>query len=91
MSDMGDDFNAWKKAKQEKRASNREDSAAILTRAGVLFESKNIGAHLIVTAGAKIVDFWPGTGLWIVRGANNKRRGVHKLIEYVEQQRGAKA
>ena len=45
--------------------------------------------HLIVLAGAKEVDFWPGTGLWIVRGTKDKRRGVRKLIEYVERQRGA--
>lgn len=88
MSDMSDDFNALKKMKQEKRASNREDSAAILSRAGVVFESKNLGAHLIVLAGAKVVDFWPGTGLWIVRGDKQQRRGVRKLVEYVEKQRG---
>ena len=87
MSDMGDDFNALKKMKQEKRASNREDSATILSRAGVIFESKNIGAHLIVFAGKKTVDFWPGTGLWIPRGDKLRRRGVRELIKYVEQQR----
>lgn len=88
MGDMGDDFNTWKKHKQEKRANNRDDSAAILSRAGIVFESKNIGAHLIVQAGAKTVDFWPGTGLWIVRGDPQKRRGVRQLVQYVEKQRG---
>lgn len=88
MSDMGDDFNALKKMKQEKRASNREDSAAILSRAGVVFESKNLGAHLIVQAGATVVDFWPGTGLWIPRGAHAQGRGVRKLVEFIERQRG---
>lgn len=84
MGDVGDDFNALKKMRQEKRASNREDSAAILSRAGIVFESKNLDAHLVVQAGAKTVDFWPGTGLWIVRGTKEKRRGVRKLVEYVE-------
>ena len=87
MSDMGDDFTALRKIKQEKRASNRDASAAILSRSGVVFESKNLGAHLIVQAGATVVDFWPGTGLWIVRGEKKQRRGVRKLVEYVEQQR----
>ena len=91
MSDMGDDFNALRKERQEKRADNRDQSAAVLTRAGVLFESKNLGTHLIVEAGARTVDFWPGTGLWIVRGVPDKRRGVRKLIEYVEQQRAARS
>lgn len=90
MGDMGDDFNALKKMKQEKRADNRENSAAILSRAGIVFESKNIGAHLIVLAGPRTVDFWPGTGLWIVRGYKTQGRGVRKLVEYVEKQRSAK-
>lgn len=88
MGDVGDDFNALKKMRQAKRANNRDDSAAILSRAGVCFESKNLGAHLIVLAGAKEVDFWPGTGLWIVRGESARKRGVRKLVEYVNQQRG---
>lgn len=87
MSDMGDDFRALAKFKQEKRADNRDQSAAILQRAGILFESKNLGAHLVVMAGAKTVDFWPGTGLWIVRGTNERKRGVRKLVEFVERTR----
>jgi len=87
MGDMGDTFNSLKKMRQEKRADNRETSAAILSRAGIVFESKNLDAHLIVLAGAKTVDFWPGTGLWIVRGEKVKQRGVRKLVAYVERQR----
>jgi hypothetical protein len=91
MSDMGDDFNALRKMKQEKRADNREASAAILSRAGIVFESKNNDAHLIVLAGAMVVDFWPGTGKWIVRGGSSMpHRGVRKLVEYVEKQRTVK-
>ncbi len=89
MGDTGDDFNAWKTAKQEKRASNRDDSASILSHAGVVFESKNLGAHLIVLAGRETVDFWPGTGLWIVRGSSIKRRGVRRLVDYVTEKRAA--
>lgn len=77
---MGEMFNALKKARQEKRASNRESSAATLLAAGIEFESKNLGAHLIVGN----IDFWPGTGLWIVRGSNQKRRGVLKLIKHIK-------
>lgn len=86
-SEMKGAFLSWEKHKQEKRASNREQSAAILTRSGVIFESKNGGAHLIVLAGSKGIDFWPGTGLWIVRGEKNRRRGVRKLLEFVELSR----
>jgi hypothetical protein len=89
MSDMGDYFTALRKIKQEKRESNRDASATILSRAGVVFESKNLGAHLIVQAGATVVDFWPGTGLWIPRSHHKQGRGVRKLVEFVERQRAA--
>ena len=76
-SDMGEMFNAWRKIRQEKRAQNRGSSADLLRAAGIPFESKNGGAHLIV---AGRYDFWPGTGLWMARGERTKRRGVRKLI-----------
>lgn len=87
MSEMAEYFNALRQFKQAKRADNREQSAAILQRSGVIFTSNNAGAHLVVLAGSKTVDFWPGTGLWIVRGQETyRRRGVRKLVAYVEQQ-----
>lgn len=52
-----------------------------LEAAGIQFESKNGGAHLVVSAAGLVVDFWPGTGLWVVRGTNERRRGVRHLIK----------
>lgn len=84
---MGDVFNAMKKAKQEKRAQNRETSPEILRRAGVAFAEFNMGAHLVVKHGdgAITVDFWPGTGKWIVRGGR-KGRGVFNLLRLLRVQ-----
>lgn len=92
MSELGEAFEGWRAMKQAKRASNREQSAALLRRAGVIFDTKNDGAHLVVTAGPLTVDFWPGTGLWIVRGLKiqRRRRGVRKLIDFVEAARAGK-
>lgn len=73
-------FEIMHEASKVKRASNRVNSAHLLTAAGISFESRNNGAHLIV---AKRYDFWPGTGLWMVRGEKTKQRGVSKLIERV--------
>lgn len=64
----------------ELRPCPREDSARLLREAGIPFESRNAGAHLIV---AGRYDFWPGTGLWMCRGDHSKRRGVRKLIQRV--------
>lgn len=42
---------AMQEASQQRRASNRDNSAALLRANGVQFESKNGGAHLIVRDG----------------------------------------
>lgn len=79
---------AWKKRGQDKRASNREDSARLLTEAGIAFESKNGGAHLIVNGGHHgTFNFWPGTGLWMRNGAKSATRrnyGVRNLIHVLK-------
>jgi hypothetical protein len=68
-----------KKRSQEKRASNRESGARILTEAGIPYESKNGGAHLVV---GERYDYWPGTGLWIHRETRHKGRGIRGLIAH---------
>jgi len=79
--DLGATFRAMAEHSKQKRAGNRENSAAMLTAAGVVFESKNEGAHLVVHHHTGMIDFWPGTGLWIVRGVKYKGRGVRKLLQ----------
>ena len=81
MSEMGEMWRDLKKLRQEKRADNRENSAGWLTREGIPFESRSDGAHLIVTPPhGPLIDFWPGTGKWIVRGAKKHHRGVASLV-----------
>ena len=87
MSDMADDFNAMRQESQERRARNREESAKILTDAGVQFLSRNGGAHLIVEHEGKIVHFWPGTGKWkVLRGPGYTQdgRGVFTLLNWLK-------
>jgi hypothetical protein len=77
---MGDFWRDVKSARQQKRADNRASSAELLKAAGIDFEEKNGGAHLIVKAVGRVVDFWPGTGRWIVRGSSRAHYGVKRLI-----------
>ena len=83
MSEVVEAFSAIDALSQQKRADNRAASLNLLTQAGVQFTSNNLGAHLVVFAGSFVVDFWPGTGLWIVRGAAARRRGVFGLLDFV--------
>jgi hypothetical protein len=83
-SDTAETYRVMREASQAKRASNRNFSADLLRKAGVEFESKNRGAHLIVRHRDMIVDFWPGTGKWIPRGGGIPKRGVHGLLKYLK-------
>lgn len=89
MSEMVEIMRSMKKDSQERRANNRASSTDLLRADGVEFEERNAGAHLIVPAGRDIVDFWPGTGLWIVRGSPVQHRGVHHLLRYIKKHRPA--
>lgn len=82
-SELGELFNAHKAARKQKRADNREKGADRLTRLGVEYEAKNMGAHLIVRHDGKVIDYWPGTGKWEVRGSNCGNRGIRKMLRYL--------
>lgn len=70
--------------RQDKRTANRRSSDRVLRDAGISFEEKNGGSHLIVRQGDHVIDFWPGTGLWINRSTpRDRRRGVFTLIDFL--------
>lgn len=82
MSDTAELFSGWPEASQAKRAANRAKSAQMLTDAGIKFQAKNGGAHLVVSASdGGLIDFWPGTGKWVVRASKLEQRGVSHLIK----------
>lgn len=88
MGDMADDFRAMREHGQIRRAANRQSSKQVLEAAGVAFEVRNNGAHLIIKHDDKTVDFWPGTGKWINRVAPPGRAapkgfGVFKLLKHL--------
>lgn len=77
-------FDALKQISKERRANNRESSAKVLTEHGVKFDSRNDGAHLIVSHNGKSVNFWPGTGKWISRHSSLVfGRGVFSLLKFL--------
>jgi hypothetical protein len=65
---------------QEKRADNRKNSRAILDNKNCDYQLMNDGAHLIVKTNSGLVDFWPGTGRWIIRNTGRRGFGVQNLI-----------
>lgn len=81
--DAGNLWDGLKARSQVKRSQNRISSAELLRAANIPFESNNMGAHLVVTAGSFVVDFWPGTGKWIAReNSATHMRGVRSLVSW---------
>ena len=83
--DVGDSFAGWREESQRRRARNRDGSASMLKAAGVSFTAKNNGAHLIVEVDDRTIDFWPGTGLWIDRATQERKRGVRPLLAHLRR------
>ena len=72
-------------ARQAKRGENRERSTRILSSRGVLFDSRNGGAHLIIQAPGLRVDFWPGTGKYMSSlPSKTEGRGVFRLLKSLQ-------
>ncbi|MFK2876938.1 hypothetical protein [Rhodanobacter hydrolyticus] len=88
MSDMGEMYADWRAMKREKKASNLASSTDLLRERGVDFEQKNDGVHLIVRGVGNVVDFWPSTGKFIVRGGRTGR-GVFNLLRIVQPKASA--
>jgi len=78
------DTEDWREHKHDratKRHSNLIASTQIIKEAGITFEAKDYGQHLIIRNPFRI-DFWPTTGLW--KTSQSKGRGVRALIKFIE-------
>ena len=81
----GDDWREYKELKRVERSDRRSSAPDQLAAAGIGFESKNMGAHLVVANGEFKVDFWPGTTLWKCRKWKTSRYGLGRLIEHIRK------
>jgi len=84
-----DDWKAYKKIGQDKRAKNREWSTNHLKEKGFKLREHNCGAHIVVLSGnlapIALADFWPGTGKYKLRGSSTYKRGVKNLVKDLEK------
>jgi len=78
---IGEFFAEQRVESQERRKRYRSYGSSRLEALGVQFTTRNDGAHLIITHAGKVVDYWPGTGKFIVRGSNRHRRGINNLLK----------
>lgn len=75
-------YRSLRSRSQEKRSSNRKQSAKYLQDRDIQFTEHNDGAHLIVEGQSTYIDFWPGTGKWNSR-CGRKGFGVSNLVAFI--------
>lgn len=87
MSELGDIYREMRKRSQRKRQQNLIYSATQIHdfcyKNKITVEVKNNGVHFIIKTDP-VIDFWPSTGLWIVRDGQ-KKRGIKKLLKHLER------
>lgn len=80
--DTAELYRAMKAEGQRLRGKNRERGAERLREAGIPFESRNGGAHLLINHNGCHVQYWPGTGLYIFNKPDTRRgRGIKALLK----------
>ena len=69
-----------------KERAHKQERARIaplrLSEAGIGFDRRNGGQHLIVEGFDCYIDFWPSTERWATR-FGHKGRGLHNLIKLI--------
>ena len=88
-TELGDIYSVMRERSKEKRAYNRKSSVEFLKKAKLNFDIKNDGAHIIIKTQVfgtdTFIDFYPGTGKYIIRKTNIQGRGVRKLLRIIEK------
>ena len=62
-----------KTSKRMKKKQDRDRAIKVLTELGIDFTTGNDGVHCLIYQDGFIIDFWAGTGRWIVRGSTDSR------------------
>ena len=70
---------------KQKRRNNKEASVKLLDELHIPYETHNNGVHLIIKGPFETVDFWPSTGLWVIRESQARNRGVKNLIKFLKR------
>lgn len=83
MSEMSEIWGDLREMRQEKKRSNLAASTKMLKQRNIPFVAHNGGIHLVLSRGEQKIDYWPSTGLWWIRGTSNKRRGITRLLAYM--------
>ena len=83
---MGPVFRAMQEHDKEKRAARRDSTSEWLAKMGVPFVMHST-SHYCLTVGGWLVDYWPGTARWIVRGERRAQFSRPRLESFIKKNR----
>ena len=75
-------FSEKRKARSEKRKSNREYGLEFLKRKNIPFVDLNNGVHVRLVLDGETIDFYPSTGLYVLKDGT-RGRGIFNLWKLV--------
>ena len=85
---MGDVGEAWKDTKDirktyslQKRVRNYKYAINIFETNNISYLLNNNGYHLIVNHNDMVIDYWPTTGKFSIRGSGIYHRGINNLMK----------
>lgn len=81
MSESIEYLRAMKESEREFRQRAKAARTKYIQDSGLEHTIHNNGEHIVV---CNEVDFWPSTGLWIVRRGRYRRHGVKGLVAYLQ-------
>ena len=76
-------FSEKRKAQRDKRKANKEYNLAFLKSKDVPFVDLNDGVHVRVVLDGETIDFYPSTGLYILKDGT-RGRGIFNLWKLVK-------
>ena len=76
-------FTEQREARKKKRKSNREYGLGFLKRKNIPFVELNNGVHVRLVFDGETIDFYPSTGLYILKDGT-RGRGIFNLWKLVK-------
>ena len=74
------DYSIWENPTKRNKGLRVKKAPKLLERNQCEIIICNNGQHIIVEG---VIDFWPSTNKWIVRGEKKYRYGIMELLDYV--------
>ena len=69
-----------------RKQTDRQYALALLKKHNIDYKVKNGGSHLVVKGNGKVIDFWPTTQRFVIRGQEEHYHGVALLIKLIKSQ-----